>query len=205
MVDEAGLTAGAGAEEALEKRMKFRYAGACRLCGTALPARCDAIYERATKTVRCVECPTVHQDLVEVEVEAVVEQGDASPEMLVRLLAVSTNAARPRTRIASARSGDGLAGIAVALSDERQRTKAWERGAVGEERLGARLDSLASDDIAVLHDRCIPGSKANIDGAVALSHRVRPAQQIFLSAASRRVPNGAIRPSKTTQRDAERG
>lgn len=37
------------------KRMKLRYAGVCRLCGTELPARADAIYERATKTVRCVE------------------------------------------------------------------------------------------------------------------------------------------------------
>lgn len=36
-------------------------------------------------------------------------------------------------------------------------------GAVGEERLGARLDSLASASMAVLHDRRIPGSKANID------------------------------------------
>ncbi|WP_231567831.1 nuclease-related domain-containing protein [Sinomonas humi] len=56
-----------------------------------------------------------------------------------------------------------LGGLAVALSDERQSTKAWERGAVGEERLGARLDSLVGDGIAVLHDRRIPGSKANID------------------------------------------
>jgi hypothetical protein len=57
-------------------------------------------------------------------------------------------------------------GIAVVLSDERQSTTAWERGAVGEERLGARLDALASEDIAVLHDRRIPRSKANIDHIV---------------------------------------
>ena len=56
-----------------------------------------------------------------------------------------------------------LGGIAVALSDEKQSTKAWATGAVGEERLGARLDSLISDSLAVLHDRRIPGSKANID------------------------------------------
>ena len=56
--------------------------------------------------------------------------------------------------------------IAVAISDERQSTTAWERGAVGEERLGARLDSLVSQDIAVLHDRRIPRSKANIDHIV---------------------------------------
>jgi hypothetical protein len=35
-------------------------------------------------------------------------------------------------------------GLAVALSDERQHTKSWDRGAVGEERLGARLDALAA-------------------------------------------------------------
>ena len=56
-----------------------------------------------------------------------------------------------------------LGGIAVALSDEKQSTKAWATGAVGEERLGARLDSLASESVAVLHDRRIPGTKANID------------------------------------------
>ena len=56
-----------------------------------------------------------------------------------------------------------LGGIAVALSDERQSTKAWAIGAVGEERLGARLDSLVSESIAVLHDRRVPGTKANID------------------------------------------
>jgi hypothetical protein len=56
-----------------------------------------------------------------------------------------------------------LGDIVVALSDEKQSTRAWVRGAVGEERLGARLDSLVSDGIAVLHDRRIPGTKANID------------------------------------------
>lgn len=49
------------------------------------------------------------------------------------------------------------------LCDEKQSTKAWATGAIGEERFGARLDSLVSDDVAVLHDRRIPGSKANID------------------------------------------
>ncbi|WP_251041531.1 nuclease-related domain-containing protein [Arthrobacter sp. ISL-30] len=54
-------------------------------------------------------------------------------------------------------------GLAVALSDERPSTKSWDRGAIGEERLGARLDALAADGLAVLHDWRIPGSKANID------------------------------------------
>ena len=56
-----------------------------------------------------------------------------------------------------------LGGLAVALSEERQSTTAWQRGAVGEERLGQLLDSIAGDDVAVLHDRRIPRSRANID------------------------------------------
>lgn len=34
--------------------MRLRYAGVCRVCGIDLPAQCEAIYERTTKTVRCV-------------------------------------------------------------------------------------------------------------------------------------------------------
>jgi hypothetical protein len=54
-------------------------------------------------------------------------------------------------------------GLAVALSDARPHTRSWDRGAIGEERLGARLNALAGGGLAVLHDRRIPGSKANID------------------------------------------
>ena len=37
-----------------EKRMRLRYAGGCRVCGVQLPAGAVAIYERTTKTVRCI-------------------------------------------------------------------------------------------------------------------------------------------------------
>ncbi len=56
-----------------------------------------------------------------------------------------------------------LGEFAVALTPERQCTRAWAKGAEGEQRLGAKLDSLASDHVAVLHDRRIPRSSANLD------------------------------------------
>lgn len=59
-----------------------------------------------------------------------------------------------------------LGGIAVALSDERQSTTAWSTGAAGEERVGATLDRIASDRTQVLHDRRVPGTRANIDHIV---------------------------------------
>lgn len=45
-------------------------------------------------------------------------------------------------------------------------TRAWSTGANGEEIVGARLDSIPSDAVRVLHDRRIPGSRANIDHIV---------------------------------------
>lgn len=56
--------------------------------------------------------------------------------------------------------------LAVALTPERTSTRVWSTGAEGEARVGARLDRIASDSIRVLHDRRIPGTKANIDHLV---------------------------------------
>ena len=144
-----------------EKRMKLRYAGVCRLCGSDLPARTEAFYERTTKTVRCVECPIA---------ESLEEPGTASTEDWEAPAGVAGSSARREYERRKAKDEERLrqkwgrlGGIAMALSGERQSTKAWATGAVGEERLGARLDSLTSASIAVLHDRRIPGTRANID------------------------------------------
>ena len=44
-----------------EKLMRLRFDGVCRVCGVALPAKTEAVYERPGKTVRCashVESPS---------------------------------------------------------------------------------------------------------------------------------------------------
>ncbi len=56
-----------------------------------------------------------------------------------------------------------IGGLILALSDDPQSTTAWASGARGEAALGARLDKHASETIAVMHDRRIPGTRANID------------------------------------------
>ena len=143
--------------------MRLRYAGTCRVCGASLPARAEAIYEPKTKTVTCLECsdgavgPAPDPEAPSDE-SSPVESGVAGSSARREY---ERRKAKDEERLR--RKWGRIGGIAVALSDERQSTKAWERGAIGEERLGARLDSLATDGIAVLHDRRIPGSKANID------------------------------------------
>lgn len=150
------------------RRMKLRYAGVCSHCGTDLPTHVDAVYERSTKTVRCVECPSVVEIagvVPQVETEPTAPEPSSDPDA-----GVAGSSARREYERRKAKDEERLrqkwgklGGVAVALADERQSTKAWATGAVGEERLGARLDSLVSESVAVLHDRRVPGSKANID------------------------------------------
>lgn len=124
-----------------ETRTKLRYAGTCRLCGTELPAKAHAIYERSTKTVRCVECPTA----APADVDAT-EVATPEPEPSPDEAGVAGSSARREYERRKAKDEERLrqkwgklGGIAVALSDEKQSTKAWATGAVGEERLGALL------------------------------------------------------------------
>jgi Nuclease-related domain len=146
------------------KEMRLRYAGACRLCGASLSAGTVAIYESETKTVRCLECATEAPENEPPELEP------PDDEPLSADSGVAGSSARREYERRKAKDEEKLrekwgrfGGLAVALSDERQTTKAWDRGAIGEERLGARLNALAGAGLAVLHDRRIPGSKANID------------------------------------------
>jgi len=63
--------------------------------------------------------------------------------------------------------GQGRLGtIVVAVKGERQSTTAWRSGAQGERVVGQALDALVDQDVVVLHDRRIPGSRANIDHLV---------------------------------------
>ncbi len=144
--------------------MRLRYAGACRLCGASLPAWTEAIYESDTKTVLCLECATEATEPISPDLEPPYDDSVSAES------GVPGSSARREYERRKAKDEEKLrekwgrfGGLAVALSDERRHTKSWDRGAIGEERLGARLNALAADGLAVLHDRRIPGSKANID------------------------------------------
>jgi hypothetical protein len=57
-----------------------------------------------------------------------------------------------------------LSGIYLALTDDPQSTVAWAQGSRGEQLLGGYLEKLHDErTVIVLHDRRIPGTRANID------------------------------------------
>jgi hypothetical protein len=146
------------------KQMRLRYAGGCRVCGASLPAGTEAIYESETKTFRCLECATEATETSSPDLGPPCEESSAIEP------GVAGSSARREYERRKAKDEEKLrekwgrfGGLAVALSGERPHTKSWDRGAIGEERLGARLNALAAAGLAILHDRRIPGSKANID------------------------------------------
>jgi hypothetical protein len=59
-----------------------------------------------------------------------------------------------------------LGGLVLAVTDDPQSTNAWATGWSGESALGKQLDRLREEGIAVIHDRRIPGVRANIDHVV---------------------------------------
>jgi hypothetical protein len=141
-----------------DKWMRLRYAGTCRVCGESLPAKAEAIYERSSKTVRCLTHDIPVEATVVDEVPEVLDSG--TPGASARR-EFERRKVRREERIRT--QHPKLGGLIHALSDEPQSTTAWDTGAIGEERLGRRLTELAGETFRVLHDRRIPGTRANID------------------------------------------
>ena len=56
-----------------------------------------------------------------------------------------------------------VGGFILAAASPKQSTVAWGSGAYGEELVGAVVDGLADEGVLALHDRRIPGRRANID------------------------------------------
>ncbi len=144
-------TAGTG-----PRRLRLRYSGTCVLCGAALARGAEALYDPASKTVRCVPCPVAGAGPTDEPIELGVAGGSTTREYDLRR-------ARRAARI-TGRFGHRLGGLILGLTDEPQSTRAWAQGARGEEELAAWLATIPG--VTVLHDRRAPGTPANIDHLV---------------------------------------
>ncbi|MCU1461802.1 MAG: hypothetical protein JWO37_1877 [Acidimicrobiales bacterium] len=148
------------------------------MCRAAIQARSDAWWETDTKTLRCPQCG-------DPEAEAAITGGgegtivrssnppaDASPavesDLSLHAGAGSSADREGRRRLAKREAAirsrhPRVGGLILALSDDPQSTKAWLQGAEGERRVGAALDAIGHAGVVALHDRRVPGSRANID------------------------------------------
>jgi hypothetical protein len=164
------------------KRMRLRYAGLCRGCGTTVAAEEMAIYHRDSKQVECLSCNATSTGSVTPGPSSAAVASPASypeespePDHAVDPLDPGTAGASARReherRVAKREERirakhPKFGGFILAVTDEPQSTRAWDVGSCGEVMLGKRLDALVEHDVLVLHDRRIPGTKANIDHIV---------------------------------------
>lgn len=124
------------------------------VCDRELVVGERALWYPDRRVVTCLGCELAHGD------DVAVSDADVPGASARR-----TYDRRHAQREDHARQTLGVFGVALArLVDEPQRTKAWKRGAEGEERVGRRLEKLLEGSgVKLLHDRRIPRSTANID------------------------------------------
>lgn len=142
-------------DQPTRRKLRLRYAARCSICGCELKRGTEAWWEPAAKTVTCLVCGGDAESARELAGTA----GASGREKYERLHE------RREQNIRRA-WGKRLGGVVLALSEDPQSTRAWQTGSAGEERLGRFLERELPKSALALHDRRIPGSRANVDHIV---------------------------------------
>jgi hypothetical protein len=154
--------------EAAPREWRVRYDGSCVRCGTILAKGTVAVWDNKSRSMHCLECPTfaastagapLREQVDERSIDYGTAGASAQREYDRRKMKDETSA--------KARWGDRLGGLILALSDEKQSTKAWARGAAGEVKLAKGFGESAG--IHLLNDRRVPGTRGNIDHLLVAS------------------------------------
>jgi hypothetical protein len=138
------------------KKLRLRYAGTCVICGAPLPQGAQALYHAASKTVRCIACPDRAGDSEPPPLDVGTAGGSAQREHDRR--------AAQRDERVKERFGRRFGGLLLAVVEEPQSTRAWAKGARGEQKLAEAIAGLPA--VVALHDRRVPGTRGNIDHLV---------------------------------------
>lgn len=176
-----------------ERELTLRYAATCRLCQVALPPRSRAIWDRSTKTARCISCsvpvqsgpragevaeppmPVVDFGIAGASAQRMFDAKEARRKERLRrnwwVLAVmaiggALVAGFIAHRLHASVALWAVVGAALPVLDlikRPQHIDAWRSGAVGERAVGKMLDGLRAEGVVAIHDRRVPGKRANID------------------------------------------
>ncbi|MGK2877664.1 MAG: nuclease-related domain-containing protein [Solirubrobacterales bacterium] len=151
------------------KQIKLRFPGRCRECDVELAKGTEAIHFKEQRKVSCLECwATSAQTAVQL---SAMTSSPAPAKVATPLPGSSAQNEfdrRHQKREDELIARWGRAGKAIAWwQDDPQSTRAWSKGAKGEREAGLYLEKkLRPTNCEILHDRLIPGSRANIDHVV---------------------------------------
>lgn len=153
-----------------ENQMRLRYDGVCRLCANALPAGSVAVYERSTRTVRCVGCAVATSAPPADEDAASGHMSAASPtpptpldDLKLRPPAAAVIAETLRQQ-ATAPPRSRLARI-LGRSPLTEQSLPWYLGAIGELEVARELDRLGPE-WQVVHALPVGSAGSDVDHVV---------------------------------------
>lgn len=131
--------------------LHLRRDGTCALCGIAQPRGTDALWSPSVRLVYCRPCAGG----AVLALSSAGTAGGGAAQIYENRQAADSAKVRARW--------GRIAPLVEALSGPKQTTQAWAKGADGEERLGSFLERELTGEAIVIHDRRMPGRKANID------------------------------------------
>ena len=143
------------------RKLRLRYPARCCVCRCELGRGTEAWWDREDKVAICLICGSG----AELAREFAGTAGASVRQRHERLHA-------RREQTVKNKWGRGIGSLVLALSDDPQTTRAWLQGAVGEERLGRVFATSLPESVIALHDRGMPGSRANIDHIVVAPNGV---------------------------------
>jgi hypothetical protein len=141
------------------KLLALRRDDTCASCGSALPAGTKAYWDATARQTTCSSC--IEGVTVPVQPQAVLEPVETSTAGSSARREFERRTARREAAIRERHPR--LRGLLLALFDDPSSTKVWAQGARGERLVGRKIDELAGEHLVALHDRRIPGTKANVD------------------------------------------
>jgi hypothetical protein len=147
------------------KLLNLRRDDACASCAEQLPAGTRAYWLKQERIVLCQKC--AESDAVRPSPPSS-DQPDAPPPRPESAAGASARQIHERRRTAREKRHreryGRIGGLVARMSSGPQREQAWAKGAAGEAENAMRLHKrLADAPVTLLHDRRLPGSRANID------------------------------------------
>jgi hypothetical protein len=199
----------------MAKLMRIRRADACSVCGAEMAAGTEAYWISSERAVRCTAChetvrnstddpsPTPGSGHNSNDVAGASAQREYERRSERERVRNEERIAKDAAWRASVREQRPILGrIATGLTPrpkvgpETQPTRAWSVGAEGERRVAEVLAGVTG--IEILHDRLVPGSRANID------HIVVSASGVFVIDAKKYEGNIGLRDVGSIFRPDER-
>jgi len=155
-----------------DRLLKLRYPATCSGCGSPVEPGTQGWWDSEARSATCTTCRPTHPDQAPAASSAPASTLTDSLPTFPALSKAGASAQMMYERKHQRRADQinqkwgRLAGVVKFLSDDPQSTKAWAKGSEGEQKLAAHLLRTVGDRAVMLHDRRIPGGRANIDHLV---------------------------------------